>query len=194
MIRMLFIGNSFVYYNDLPQLMRDEAAKRGDDLFVDSVTKGGYFLHCYTDPEDEYGRQVMEKAKEQWDVVVLQDQSFNPAANKADTICNAKKLADMFSGAKILMYQTWAYRDGSEKLNSTGMSYDELYTKLKEAYIEAAEAVNGTVVPVGDAFKKLHDEGSKIDVYNKVDNYHPSLEGSLIIRDLFYKAIEDMLK
>lgn len=193
MIRMLFIGNSFVYYNDLPQLMRDEAAKRSDDLFVDSVTKGGYFLHCYTDPEDEYGRQVQEKAKEHWDVVVLQDQSFNPAANKADTIAHAAKLAAMFPGARILMYQTWAYRDSSEKLNNTGLSYNELYEKLKIAYTEAAAAVNGTVVPVGDAFKKIHDEGSGIDLYRE-DNYHPSLAGSTIARDLFYAAIEDMLK
>ena len=58
---IFFIGNSYTYFNSMPEIFREIAAVCGYRVNVDSVTKGGYKLYLYADPNDEYGSIVEEK-------------------------------------------------------------------------------------------------------------------------------------
>ena len=42
--KVLFLGNSYTYVNNLPQLVADAATSAGDTLLFDSYTIGGYTL------------------------------------------------------------------------------------------------------------------------------------------------------
>jgi hypothetical protein len=56
---VLFIGNSYTYFNDMPSAIFAEMGKlQGFDLSVDSITKGGYTLESHADPSDPCGAQV----------------------------------------------------------------------------------------------------------------------------------------
>lgn len=44
MKRVLFLGNSYTYANNLPLLVKNIAASAGDILYTDSNTPGGYTL------------------------------------------------------------------------------------------------------------------------------------------------------
>jgi len=179
---VLFIGNSFVYYNDLPAMVQQIS---GGELVCGSVTKGGAFAHQYADPDHELGarvRQTLQSGK--WDCVVLQDQSCNPAKDPADCLTAMAVLSALTGDAQRFFYQTWAYRDGSKKLHSSGMDYETMYGKLKQTYAAAALENNGTLVPVGDGFRQVKLQHPQIDLYN-ADNFHPSPAGTYLAACIF---------
>ena len=92
-------------------------------------------------------------------------------------------------GAKVILYQTWAYEDGSEKLASTGMTYEEMSEKLKTAYDAAAEATGAIVAPVGEFFSQITRSDHITHLINRNDNYHPSTSGSYLAACLLFKLI-----
>lgn len=53
--RVLFIGNSYTYCNDLPELFGRIARAYGYNVEIRSVTKGGHKLEWHADPNDECG-------------------------------------------------------------------------------------------------------------------------------------------
>ena len=88
-MKVLFIGNSFTFVNDLPAMLENLS---GGEITYGKVLRGGAYLKWYADPEHELGVQVREKAKETWDAVILQDQSFNPARDRDDCVNQTKVL------------------------------------------------------------------------------------------------------
>lgn len=110
MLNILFIGNSFTFVNDLPKMLETVAADAGVKIAASSVLKGGAYLHQFADPEHELGKRLAETyPTKNWDFIVLQDQSFNPARDPEDFLTSAEKLCKtMNGGAKFLFYSTWA--------------------------------------------------------------------------------------
>ena len=186
-MNVLFIGNSFTFYNDLPGIFRNMASAAGYDVFTDSIAYGGYYLRQFTDTES--GSEVYGKLNSnRWDYVIIQEQSRNPLSDREDFYTNARILIEHIReiGAIPVLYQTWAYKNGSEKLEKTGLSYDEMYAGLKDAYEELGNETNTEVVPVGTAFYQCAAEYPDIDIYDKKDNYHPSAEGSYLASCVFF--------
>lgn len=186
---VLFIGNSFTFYHDLPATVAAMLEQAGCPHQVESFTKGGWFLSRYADPQDKYGGILRERhLGRHWDILVLQDQSFNPVKDYEDFLAGAKKLQQLLKPEKLLLYQTWAYEDGTEKLKETGLSYDQMHLALKEVYTKAAAELGGTVVPVGDVFARYRRENPEIKLY-KEDHFHPSAEGTRLAAEEFVRAI-----
>jgi len=190
MLNVLFLGNSFTFYHELPQMLAKISGTAGVEIFADSVTKGGAFLHNFTDQTHELSAQLAEVyPTRKWDYIVLQDQSFNPVKEPADFLDSAAKLCNQLQcGAKFLFYSTWAYRDNTEKLQSTGVTYAEMLDRLTVSYQKAADTLNGIRVPVGNAFALSTQRNPDIDLYIQ-DNYHPTSCGTYLAACLFFKAI-----
>ena len=173
-MRVLFIGNSFTYYHDLPhmvaQLLSCETA---------AVTRGGFYLRQFCDPAEEMFHQVEEQLNNgPWDRVVLQEQSFNAVGNRADFIKSMSILCARVrnAGAEPVLYASWAYREGSEKLEKTGRSYEEMDAGLKMAYALAGKNNEAPCAWVGDAFTRARES---FHLY-EADDYHPSIYGSYL--------------
>ena len=188
MKNVLFLGNSFTFFNDLPAMMKKLCDDENIEVFTDSVTRGGAYLRQFTDPADELSAKLAHKLGERkWDTVILQDQSANPARNPDDIREACKKIAALFpENTEFLLYQTWSYRDATEKLASVRMTYPEMRRKLREGYTQAADAIGGRTVPVGEAFALASREG--IDVYCS-DDYHPNEKGTYIAACAFIRSI-----
>ena len=43
-LRILFIGNSHTYYNDMPNMVAEKSRKEGYDCEVTMIAHGGWFL------------------------------------------------------------------------------------------------------------------------------------------------------
>ncbi|MBQ7923565.1 MAG: DUF4886 domain-containing protein [Clostridia bacterium] len=190
MINILFVGNSFTFYNDLPGMLTEMAAAAGIEMSASRVLVGGAYLNQYADPDHERGKMLLETyPTKKWDYIVLQDQSFNPANKPEDFFASVEKLcAYMDCGAKFLFYSTWAYENNTELLCSTGMTYTEMLTALTSAYRKAAEIHSGIRVPVGEAFALTGENCADINVYHP-DSKHPSPCGTYLAACLFCKAI-----
>ena len=59
--KILFIGNSFTYYSDVPAIFKEIADSAGKKVRVESVTQGSWNLSKFADEKDEYGKQVAKK-------------------------------------------------------------------------------------------------------------------------------------
>lgn len=186
---VLFIGNSFTFYHHMPETVASRLEQAGCPHQVESLTKGGWFLSRYADPEDKYGALLRQRhLNRHWDILVLQDQSFHPVDNFQDFLEGARKLQQLLKPDKLLLYQTWAYEDGTDKLNETGLSYEQMHLSLKQAYAQVATELGGIVVAVGDRFAQYKLEHPEINLY-KEDHFHPSLEGTELVVEEFVRAI-----
>lgn len=191
-MKYLFIGNSFTYFNDMPYTFLNMIKTVDRDATVDSLAYGGYSLAQYADEETEVGKMAISKiVSYEWDYIILQEQSILPCTDKDGFISTVKKLCTIISqiGAKVILYETWAYRKNSEKLASTGMTYDEMNSRLSEAYNDAANQTGASVARVGDLFAQIMCSENITHLINQNDNYHPSTSGSYLAACVIFKTI-----
>ena len=181
------LGNSFTYFNDLPGLL---ASMTGWE--VDSHTRGGAYLFEHLDPQAELGAKTLPALeKQKWDVVILQEQSRGPYERREAFMDSVRALCDMSrkAGAVPLLYATWAYREGSQKLLETGLSYTQMLDALTEGYHAAAKENRALIADVGLAFAK---ERNALDLYVS-DDYHPSSEGTMLAAKTIAACIREHL-
>lgn len=190
-MKILFIGNSFTYYHTMTGIFWELCRANGRDADVEEITVGGWYLHQYVDPVDKHGTAVPYKLRQhKWDRVVLQDQSANPALDPEDFLTASRTLCGWArkAGAVPCFYQTWAYRDGTEKLASIGMGYQEFYEALKVSYEKAAAENDALIAPVGTAFMNVSLRHPDVNLFEEADDYHPTLAGSFLAACVFYNT------
>ena len=51
-LRILFIGNSHTYYNDMPNMVAEKSRKEGYDCEVTMIAHGGWFLEQHVQEPD----------------------------------------------------------------------------------------------------------------------------------------------
>ena len=67
--KILFVGNSFTFVNDLPHQLKNVAASLGDEVVVANSTIGGCTLYAQTPEMDQRTEKLLQ---EEWDFIVLQ--------------------------------------------------------------------------------------------------------------------------
>lgn len=171
-MRVLFIGNSFTFYNNgIDQVLRGLAP----NTEVDSATKGGYRLR------DHLGDSAtMDKLRNgNWTAVVIQEQSQTPVWTYADfTSAAATMVAEVHkTGARPLLLATWARPD------SNGITT----TALNSAFTKAGKRLGVPVVPAGNAFGASLAAHPEI-VLNQADG-HPSPAGTYLAGCVVYSSL-----
>ena len=72
-MKILFIGNSYTFFSDMPKLLESLAKTNGKQLIADSVTKGGRHLYENLQDEDPYGEQIKTLINtNNYDALILQ--------------------------------------------------------------------------------------------------------------------------
>ncbi len=75
-LRVLFVGNSYTYQNNLPDMVSRFASSQGDTVICQMVAFGGATFYEYADPTGTRGASLLSALKGKvWDIVVLQEQS-----------------------------------------------------------------------------------------------------------------------
>lgn len=185
-MRILFLGNSFTFFNDLPGMV---AAKLQAE--VGRSLRGGASLIQHLDPSDELCALTHRLlTEESWDYVVLQDHSRGPIEHAEDFRRALDALCPMIraAGAKPVLYETWAYEEGSTILANTGMTCQAMQQRLTDAYRAAAQAHDAILAPVGQAFAEARHA---IALYDAQDHFHPSAAGSKLAAQTITAAITD---
>ncbi len=172
---VLFIGNSFTYYNDLPSMLSGLAKTGGQKTLVtDKETPGGCTLKRHWDE----GKSLTAIKSRKWDFVVLQEHSKGAFEAKSEMFEYARKLNEAITnqGAKTLLYLTW----------SSPTPVDQ--PKITAAYQELGKELQATVIPVGIAWNAMVREHPEINLFSK-DNHHPSPAGSYLAACAFYATL-----
>lgn len=174
-LRVLFIGNSFTYVNDLPRLVARLAANESRPLETRMVTVGGASLKSHWD--DGQALAAIKGAK--WDYVVLQEQSALPV-NNPKLMHEYARLFDAEikkAGAKTVFYLTWAREDHPEK-----------QAAITEAYTSIAGELGALLAPVGLAWQRALKEKPGLRLYHE-DKLHPSPAGTYMAACVFYGVL-----
>ena len=171
-MRILMLGNSFTFANDMPTMLADIL-----NAEVVHHTRGGAHLAEQLNPDTEMGSRTQTAfQKEKWDYVVLQEYSTGPLQSKERFFESVKVLCDQVreNGAVPILYATWAFKRGGIKLEASGLNYDEMYHSLYDAYHKAGAMNSTSVADVGQAFYEAADSE---DLFAH-DDYHPNKAGS----------------
>lgn len=189
-ISVLFIGNSYTYYNDLPGSLSSLATSLGDEVTVDSKSNGGFtFQNQLDDPLTQTKIELKP-----WDFVILQGQSQEPSfpydqVNSA-TLPPAVALADSVYAnsycSQVMYFMTWGRQVGDPQWDSIN-TFDKMNLRLRNAYVRIADSAEASVSPVGIAWKYVRDNYPTINLYN-ADGSHPSIEGTYLAACTFYAS------
>ena len=189
-MRILFIGNSFTYYNDMPTaIFKKIAEQNGREVTVDSVTVGGWSLLKYYEGGDEHSERVRKALKEKPDIVILQEQSHSPISAPEDFYRATRGLVEMARevGATPYLYATWGYKAGHKSLPEYGTSTADMEMKLRKSYMKIGEELGACVCHAGAAMTYAYGE-SDLELYG-ADNYHPALCGSAVAALTIYATV-----
>jgi hypothetical protein len=175
--RVLFIGNSFTYFSNVPKNFENIAKNLGEAVIADAVTVGSHHLYEFADSNDEYGKQVDQKlAANQYDYVILQEHSTYPVSNNSKFVQGAKdlkaKVDKTQKHATVRLYATWGFKDAADTYTEGDIPAFE--GKIREAYKNLATALKVKVHPVGQAFTKIYQDYKNINLYYEKDNKHPN--------------------
>jgi len=196
--RVLFLGNSYTYYNDLPKIFELLSKSGGYDVLSDSVTQGGALLMHFSDTksnlaitQSEVAAVFNEKLKTKWDVIVLQEQSQIPSIPEyceEEMYPMVRELNTKITktGAQPMLFMTWGYMDG-DKENGYA-TYEDMQEGLRKGYMDIAQELSLPVSPVGLAFLNAKQKDKNIELWDD-DGSHPSMEGSYLAACVFYNEI-----
>jgi hypothetical protein len=177
-LKVLFIGNSYTYVNDLPGILVALAdAAGGRKVVTDQETPGG----CSFEKHVKDGKAATKIHKEKWDVVVLQDHSLSAVTNRALMRECAGKLHEEVkkSGARSVFYLTWARQ-----------KKPEMQDALNEAYFGIAKDLGAVVAPVGMAWRRAMKDDPNL-VLHSADGSHPAPAESYLAACVFYATLLD---
>jgi hypothetical protein len=179
--RVLFVGNSYFYYNDslhntLRKMLAAHDAAYEKSLQYKSSTIGGSSLHHHNiDWLTTPGRIGVELA---FQLVVI-------AGNSADAL-SAKGQAEFRSaateaaktirsrGGQVAIYMVHAYVKPHRQARPDNIR------KIEQFYIEMANELNALVIPVGLAFEEAYKRFPDMILHQHYDGSHPSPAGTYL--------------
>jgi hypothetical protein len=193
--RVLFIGNSYTYYNDLPGLLAQAASSAGDVVIHDSNTPPNVSWQDHVG-DLQTSAKIMQG---NWDYVALQEAGRATGYSDQWVMENvypyANELNDLIEEynpcAETLFYMTWGELNGVPSACPTYppfCNYEEMDDLIRERHLIMAENYEAEVSPVGAVWRYLHVNYPGIDLYAP-DGYHPSLIGSYVGAITFYTSI-----
>ena len=192
---VLFIGNSYIYYNDLPIMLDDLANSLGDDINFEQSTPGGETLEGHS----TYPLTINKINQTNWDYVILQGQSQRSALSPAYVSTNvtpfAQQLVNMIesnsSCSEPIFFMTWGRKYGDQSYCAfypPVCTFDGMQARLRDSYLNYGFNNSATISPVGIAWKRAMNQNSTINLYRN-DNSHPSERGTYLTACTFYATI-----
>ena len=164
-VRILFIGNSLTYVNDLPSVVKALATGAGlPSTQVAMVAYPDFGLEQHW----EGGESRSAINKDGWTHVVMQQGPSALETSRVNLLQWSETFADVIKshGAVPGMYMVWP---------STERFFD--FDRVSESYRLAAEAIEGQLYPAGDAWRAVWARSPSIALYGS-DGFHPSSLGT----------------
>jgi hypothetical protein len=170
--RVLFIGNSLTFANDLPRMVQEVANDvAGLRVSCESVAFPNFSL------EDHWadGRAQQKLMSGHWTLVVMQQGPSAGAEGRTVLRKYGKRFAAVATarGARVAMYTVWPSR----------ARYGDM-VRVIESHALAAQDAGGSVVPVGHAWRTALQHDPALPLYDG-DGFHPSRTGTYLAALVF---------
>lgn len=174
-LRVLFVGNSLTYQNDLPSILQ---------ALIDSAGLGPSTMARVAFPnfglEDHWvdGTARTAISSQRWSIVALQ-QGPSATEGRPSLLEFTERFAPLITGAgaRPALYMVWPSR---------ARAFD--FDGVSESYRMAADLVGGLLFPVGDAWRAAWRMDSTLALYGP-DGFHPSPSGSYLAALVMFEQI-----
>jgi len=188
--RVLFVGNSYLYYNDslhnhVRRILEELQPVEPKKLIFKSATIGGAQLSHH--PIAWHLEHKNLGVAQPFEVVILQGGSaevLNPKREQAfqetvDRFCRLIREA----GGEPLLYMTHAYVTPHQNVEEGQID------RIESAYLRAGRRNGVRVIPVGRAFDQAYREFPDIRLHETFDGSHPNLNGTYLASLVVYLSL-----
>lgn len=176
--KVLFVGNSYTYYHDMPIMVQKIAQANQKEVEVTMSVDGGVSLKDHWN--EHRGLQTKSLIRQnEFDFVVIQDQSMTPIREPRNTILYGKNLSRLIvdQNGEMLVFQTWSRKNNPD----SQQALDDTFSQLEKI-------TKSKIVPVANAWKLAKAEYPNLELY-EYDGSHPSEVGSYLTALVFYLFI-----
>ena len=194
-LNILFIGNSYTSYNDMPGMILKIAEADPENTYnihIQSITIGGALL------KDHWNNINTHKIIDgyDWDFIVLQQQSVwalydNTIKSTRDHVGKFVKKAKE-KQANIVLYETWLRQPNSKwysapfSMASKNPTY--MHRQIRQHTARIARTNDIVYAPVGEYWYNTLQTNPEINLYMP-DGSHPNKTGSFLTALVFYKYL-----
>lgn len=171
-LRVLFVGNSFTYTNDLPARVAELAAAPGRKVETGEVTSAGFSLEDHWNQGD--ARAAL--ATKSWDVVVMQQGPSGLPESQVHLRQWAGRFAAVAraAGTRPGLLGVWPESSRRADLDDVVASYRR-----------AAESAGAELYPAGHAWRAAWRCDRRVQLYGP-DGLHPSRLGTYVAALVVY--------
>lgn len=174
-MRVLFIGNSHTYYNDMPHIFAGLCREKGIDIEVTMLAHGGKGWDFHLQ-EPEVRFNILYGG---YDAVILQH-TAHPMGDPAVMNASGRQLIGLVreAGARPVLYMTWTKKADGESAQPA----------MSEAYRKLQQETGCELAPVGERWWKFHREHPEIELYAE-DGQHASPDGSRLAASVIAETL-----
>lgn len=184
MKKVLFIGNSHTYMNDMPELTRrmiEDTTGESCEVFMLAYSARPLKWHL----EEEYFAVRFNILHGGYDYCVIQEQA-HPMPPEKDTVECADRIIKLCKkvGTEPIIFETWAEKAKPEN-----------QAKMNKRYRAIAEQQGVTLAPIGEVWERVLNMLSDIpeaDLYYR-DGAHASAVGDYLAATVLTKVITGKL-
>ncbi len=186
--KVLFIGNSITYYNNMPQMFCDLANNKGRNVIVNVHAPGGSgIVNHYVD--DGLYRII---SSNKWDIVIIQPGSSESAGVSFPvdtTVKRSKILLDSIykynKCAKVFLYEI----PYGIPANGGYNQYFTIQQMFRDSVTKMADMLKVQMLPAGECVRTYYSKYQNMLLHSNINNIHPNVNGSFLIAASFYTGI-----
>lgn len=176
-LRVLFVGNSFTYFYNLPQVVNAMSAY-SKKVHIETRTSlvGGSKLSQHLN--EEKGTQTVEILNNQtFDYVVINHHSLAPFEIEESFFEDSKKMVEFVRSKNAIpvFMMTWAYHSNPLMIKTIAAAYNDIGKRL-----------GVDVVPCGNLFTEVRKWRPDLNMFDD-DDKHPSKHGTYLNGLAFFK-------
>jgi len=196
--KILFIGNSFTFFNNMPQMVQSLADSAHLPVLIGMHTPGGVSVGDIAQGSMAHMNNpalfsLIRSRK--WDFAVLQDNQgrfirdsavFSPASLVVQghlNIMDSVKANN--SCAKMILFGGWAFKNGSPPYGNTGI---ELIKRILVNYRVLNDTMKEVIAPIGEAWTRAINYLPAVNLWD-ADDAHPSYAGSYLTASVIFSTI-----
>ena len=188
--RMLYIGNSYLYYNDS---LHNHVRRMLNEFYETEISTTEYKLVTISGSRSWHhniDHSLNHKnlgVSEPFQLVI-----FQGGSGETDTVRErrifAREVSEMVkkihaTGAEAALYMIHAFAEPHEKTNP------QMIKDIQRMYVDAGNRNNAMVFPVGIAFENAFSKQPSIQLHKKFDGSHPSMLGTYLAACVVFASI-----
>ncbi len=186
--KVLFIGNSITYVNNMPQMFQNIANDKGKAVHVESHTVGGSGI------VDHYVNAQLYKLinAKKWDIVILQPGSSESAGVSypvSTTASRAQQILDSIYAnspcAKVFLYEI----PYGIPTNGGYPKYFQVQSMIRDSVKKMSDLLQVQMLPAGESFRAYYSLYQNLLLHGSVNDIHPNVYGSYLVASTFYTGV-----